>query len=800
MSFLDNKSCIEINKIVNEQVRLYSYFSDSEEVRESDIIKVQALEDSISVPQIDIEQSIKALCLSRESKSSAVCSQFYESRYLPYPIIISAIKLLHGTENAYYLVIGSKEQWKTVLKGAYQHGKLANHPLSKYYDFIDILNVKTNKGKFQRRSYKTVRWVLSGFSNSDLWEKLRDVALIVVDMVTVNTSELDETDIEVILSYSRKNKIPIVFFVKNYADRVSKYLKNNGVEMIVPSIALPKPTNLSAPQVHSYHIKNEELKAFLTYYNLRYHKINKNGLKKSIEIIVVDNNKIFSKFFHKYLELSSSLNQRDLNSNGRRARYLSRNLYGSIMEFTGNVSTTNGYRFEWIKHPIGVNRTRFYETIWKLSDQSQILAKEMIDEVDLIMKNFESKNTPKGESLLKLLKGSRDHNKKVVLLAEQSDLDNFLKNSFPERASFIEEFLVSSEQLENASASDHMILLSTVDWKNKTILLTSCCSSIIILNYSEEVNISRKTIEDIKKFYSGERFSSGTTEIEPKYETIEIKVTGAVNQSINGETEFRDETERDLISQLKFNETEDFFEDDLEEEMDEDILNPNLKSENQNTYELVKWVVSIENREVIVPSNRKIVLVKDNKTYTVKISKLSPGDRILITKNFNPKSLSEFVWEIMEKKFGIKRKTHPGNEWREKLKEYMNQNPEISYAQVFEKLKEVNDIGIKTPVAIYLWLESYDLIGPQDFITLKAIAKLVNSENRLKEWWEGIQYIRMRHRRMIHHLWKVVKYSAMELEERNAEDYVIDHVLGIKISEISKLVRFATVTGTPKKA
>ncbi|EQB68502.1 MAG: hypothetical protein AMDU5_GPLC00010G0042 [Thermoplasmatales archaeon Gpl] len=91
MSFLDNKSCIEINKIVNEQVRLYSYFSDSEEVRESDIIKVQALEDSISVPQIDIEQSIKALCLSRESKSSAVCSQFYESRYLPYPIIISAI-------------------------------------------------------------------------------------------------------------------------------------------------------------------------------------------------------------------------------------------------------------------------------------------------------------------------------------------------------------------------------------------------------------------------------------------------------------------------------------------------------------------------------------------------------------------------------------------------------------------------------------------------------------------------------------------------------------------------------------
>ena len=804
MNFLVNRSCDDTGKMVYEDSTSYVYFSDSEEVKSEETSRIQLFEDYISVPQVDIEQSIRALCLAKDGKSSVIYSPFYESEYLPYPIIISARKLLYGVENSLYLVIGGKAQWQNVLKNVYCHGNVGNHALSKYYSFRDILNFGTSGRTPKRKSYKHVRWLLSGFFNSDLWGQIEGIALVVVDMVTGITPKLDMMDLEAILAYSTRNSIPVVFFVKNTMDKIAEYLRENGVEILSPPIELVKSKSIFKPQVYSHHTLNQELNAFLTNYNLRSHKIDKNGLNKTIEVRITEDNKYLRNFYQKYLDLASCIRIWDSTSYGRHVYFLARMLYDSVMEFTGNVNTNLEGRFEWIRHPIGANRARFSDAMWKLSDPSRNLAMELIEEADTVMKNFESEQTPKGKCLSELLLNYQAQNKTVFLLGKESALDGFLRNTFPERSSLVERLLVAPDQLENAHPSDIIILLDPVYGRNKTKLLTSCSSNIIILNYPWQVSVTKKSIEEVKDILFGKQLSlkAVTPETNDKpVDLIEVSFTGASNQTKQDEKEVLDETGgATSINDPLFSESNDLFEEDPEEDIDEDISYLNAISDNNGSYELPKWIVSIENREIVIPENRKIVLIKENRTYLIKAPKLKPGDRILITKEFNPKSLSDFVWEVMERKFGIKRKTHPGNEWREKLKEYMIEHPGTTYTQMFEKLKQICNIGIKTPTAIYLWLESYDVIGPHDLETLNSIAKLVNSEDKLKEWWAGIQYIRTRHRRMIRHLWKVFTYSAKELKERSEEDYVVDPNLGIKISEISKLVRFATITGIPRKA
>ena len=803
MNFLADMNCDDIGKKVYEDSTSYVYFSDSEEVKSEETIRIELDEDSISVPKVDIEQSVMALCRARQGKSSVIYSPFYESSYLPYPIIISARKLLFGVKNSSYLIIGGKVQWGKVLKNVYCHGNVGNHALSKYYSFRDISSLAKGGRASNRKSYRNVRWVLSGFFNSDLWKRLERISMVVVDMVTGDTPKLDITDLETILGYSRRHSLPVVFFLKNTMEKVADYLQENGVEILYPPIEQSKPISIFKPQLYSHHTHDDELNEFLTNYNLRSYKIAKNGHNKAIQVRITEDNRYIGEFYQKYLKLSSSIRMFDNNSYGKRVSFFARMLYNNVMEFTGNVDTNQYGRFDWLTRPIGANRVRFSDMVWNLSEPSRNIAMELIDEVDAIMKNFQTELTPKGESLKELLLGYKAQNKTVILLGEESALNGFLRNIFPEESSFIEQLLVAPDQLMNAHPVDIIVLLDPVYGMNKTKLLTSCSSNIIILNYPWQVGVTKKSIEEVKDFLLGRRSSlkEATKETKDKpVDLIEVSFTDSSNQTKQDEKEVLVETHRETsIYDPIFSESNDLFAEDSEEDIDEDFSSLNAISGSNESYELPKWIVPIENKEVEIPENRKIVLVKENRSYLIKAQGLMPGDRILITNDFNPKSLSDFVWEIMERKLGIKRKTHPGNEWREKLKPYLIEHPGTTYTQIFEKLKQIRNIGIMTPTAIYLWLESYDIIGPHDLETLEAIAKLVNSEAKLKDWWEGIQYIRMRHRRIIRHLWKVFAYSVKELKEKSEEDYVVDQNLGIKISEISRLVRFAKITGTPRK-
>lgn len=803
-----NQNCESIRGKVFKEVEAYVYFSEDENVKLEDTRKFELVEDNIAVPQVDIEQTVRALCHLQEGKSCAIFSPSYESNYLPYPMIISAIPLLFGFETFSYLVIGGKHEWEIVLKSVYRHGNVGNHSLLKYYDYRDILNVRTGESQAtKRKPRKCTRWIFSGFFNSDLWDHLDDIALIIVDLATGTHPKLDKTDVETIMSYSSRKSIPAVFFLRNPLDKVAEYLSEFGVEMIPPRVEASKLDPLDTQQIFSHHTRNEDLDTFLTSYNLRNYKINKNGIKKTVEIRLTGEDHEFRDLYQKFFEFKSSLTTSDSSSYGRRVYYLGRALFDAAMEFTGAINTNLIGRFEWIAHPIGAARAAFFDVIWGLSDASRDLATELIDKVDSIMREFETKPTPKGRCLIEILENCKKENKTPIVMGKAEALRGFLLNVLSEYAPDVEQLIVPPDQLENAYSSDLLIILNPLYGRERTKLLTSCASKLVILNYPCQQKMTKKSIEEVQKLIGGNGVPfEHNVGNEPKLnDTSEgiINVILTVNDNSADKTEGKTFIELDgetEINSLEFNDFNDMTDEDGEDEEDEDFPYLSALPGNDDSFDLPKWIVPIENREVLIPENRKIVLVKENKTYLTTPSRLKSGDKILITKDFNPRSLSDFVWEIMERKFGIKRKTHPGNEWREKLKEYIVRNPGITYPQVFERLKQHGNIQIQTPTAIYLWLESDDIIGPHDIETLEAIAGLFGLQEKVKEWQTGIQFIRSRHRRLIRHLWQVAKYNATELKERYNEDYVVDPKLGIRISEISNLVRFAIVTGTPRKA
>ena len=803
-------SCETIKSKILEETNKFRFFSGSEHVRSGTTNHFQRFVNYISVPNIDVETTINALCRAREGKSSAIYSPFYESHYMPYPLILSARPLLFGQGSYSYLVIGGRREWPPILERVYCHGNTDNHPLFEDYGFRDILNTRPAEGQTgKRKARKYIRWVFSGFHNDKLWYGLKDIALVIVDLTSDDTRDLERIDIEAILAYSSKESIPVIFCLKNPLDKIGGMLYELGVEIIPPTIVLEENQQLISQIPIQTH--DEELKDFLTQYNLRSFKFSQNKFNKIVEIKQIDQNGYFQDFYRQYLELKANLKTFDSNSNGRYAISLARKLYDSVMEFPGAVNTNGGQGFDWRDHTIGQSRENFSDKFFKLSltNDSVESGDLFLERADAILREFEFKPTPKGHVLIDELKMNQQKNLSSIIMGEKNTLSDFIGNIVSEEDSLGEITIVSPEDLENAKNSDSLIMLTPVYNKERAKLLTSCTERILMLNYPWEVPIDKKAVEEVKTLTkSWENKNHGTLlktrgTSQASDETIKLIVT----QVYRPYPENRVNDPVEINEFLEYN--DDLFQDsegsadDKEEEWDEDEDYSYLDSflPEDDSISFSKWKVPIENMEIIIPENRKIVVIRDNnKPDTTTPSHLKPGDLILISKDFGLKTISDFVWDIMEKRLRINRRNHPSNEWREKLREYMRKTPGISYSQVYEKLSSHGAIGIKTPSAIYLWLESEDIIGPKDLETLQTIANFLGLESRLKDWQKGIKTVRSIHNRMMRYIWRVAKYSASKLNGESYEDYdIIDPRLGISIPELAKLVRFVTVTGPPKK-
>ena len=802
-------NCETIKTNVLEETHAYRFFSGSEHIRTGITKHFQNFENYISIPIVDIDQTVSALCQAMVGKSCAIYSPFYESKYMPYPLILSGRSLLSGHPYSSYLIIGGRYEWPSILEHVYRHGDIDNHPLMKDYGFRDILNAKLDdKQKTKRRPQKYIRWIFSGFYNSNLWERLNDIALVIVDLISENSHGVSRTDIEAILAYSSGKSIPVVFFIKTPLDKVGNILLGLGIEIIHPSVILQRSDQPIFP-IQS-RTRDEELRTFLTQYNLRSFKFSHNQFKRTIEIKKIEESAEFLDFYRQYSDLKFKLKNKDSNRTGWYARRLAMNLFDAVMEFPGAVNRGGGLGFNWLEHTLGQARDNFSDRVYNLSlsDDSKDSADLLLEKADNIMKEFEGKPTPKGIVLRDELKKYLQENLSPIIMGDKNTLKNFIYNIIAVDKSLGEQLIVTPDEFENAKYSDALFLLNPVYGGKRGILLTSCTNRIVILNYTWQTKISDDSIEEVKKLIKNWREISLDTS--GRYQTmiqhpenpINLVMTESTNSSNEVHRTGREGTDdyfNDSITLFKdLIDANDDREDSEEDYEDFSYLDPLL--ERGETFTISKWKIPIENMEIIIPENRNVVVIKENKTYPTIPSHLKKGDLILISKDYGPKTMSDFVWDIMERKLQINRKDHPSNEWREGLKRYLKRNPGMSYSQLYHKLQIYGPIGVQTPSAIYLWLESDDIIGPKDFETLKTIADFLDMTDRLKDWQMEIRTVRSIHNRMMRYIWKVAKYSAKKIRDESYEDYdVVDPRLGISVAELANLVSFATVTGTPKK-
>ena len=179
---LSRYSCEEIKEKVFSVKDSYVYFSEEERNRYEDTLTVTEHEDRIFIPISDIMQTINALCLSIQGKACSVSSPVYESNYIAYPALMSAVPLLLDSKS-YYLIAGNKRLWEKIISCSYRHGTVGNHPLMKRFVYRTISDINESSGnRMNVKSGKAIKWITSGLLNTEQWQKSNNISLIIADL------------------------------------------------------------------------------------------------------------------------------------------------------------------------------------------------------------------------------------------------------------------------------------------------------------------------------------------------------------------------------------------------------------------------------------------------------------------------------------------------------------------------------------------------------------------------------------------------------------------------------------------
>lgn len=793
---LSRYSCEEIKEKVFSVKDSYVYFSEEERNRYEDTLTVTEHEDRIFIPISDIMQTINALCLSIQGKACSVSSPVYESNYIAYPALMSAVPLLLDSKS-YYLIAGNKRLWEKIISCSYRHGTVGNHPLMKRFVYRTISDINESSGnRMNVKSGKAIKWITSGLLNTEQWQKLNNISLIIADLTGENQYGIQKTDIENILNYSKSKSLPVIFFKGNNSEKISKYLCD--LEVIDTSWSFDGIGEVRSNSVlgEQLNTKDDLLRNFISIYNQRSLNISKFGIKKRIYIKLTAESVEFKKVYHTWVSLLKSVDLYDHNKHAKYVTKLSSKLLRAILEFPGQVSKEQG-EIEWRNTSIGMLKEDFYRNIWSLNENSMRIARELNDNIDQILKKYEVNPTPLGKILKETVIEYLNSGKEPVLLGDKDLLTRFFMNDISEETGILFSKIVSVDHLEEIDYANPLIKLGPFINNDKTKLLTSRTNNLVLLIYPWLRNKTENAIKEVQ-FLIKLKTQNHDTGIENKEDKKMLEQEEIIEVNYEGK-------EGEFISERE--ELPELFE-SAEEEDNDEFETENLSIFDGSHYllnngepdydKIPKWIVSLGEKDTIIPENRRIIVLTDEKATSKSPKQLKPGDRILITKDFNPRSISDFIWEIMEKRMKIKRSTHPGNQWRIKLIEYKN-DQKITSRQIFERLQNIGNIGIMTPVAVYLWLINDEVIGPLDRNTLNAIARLVGQTDKIMEWQQGIKYIRSLHNKLIRHLWRIVEYNANGVDGKFEDDYMIDEKLGIKASELSKLILIAKVSSLPRR-
>lgn len=790
--------------VVKEECSHYRYLSDRKDIRGKFRRFDRMPEDGISVPFQDQEIAVKVLTNIGEGRNCMVVSNSYNNSFSPYPLLITARPLLREFDYYPFLVIGGKAVWKSILESVYRHGDTGNHPLSSEHRFPDVSQVShTTNGIGRKRIGKKQKWIFSGFMNSDQWDTLGNISLIVVDLVSDASDDPDQSSIMEILQYSTEHRVPVVFYLDNPWDQIYKYLSEKGLTQVYSNTSESSEgrewgKNLKTDTVIS---QDPALADFIKGYRTRVSNLRKNTGKRHITIQILNDDSILASIISKKNKAFNMLsgNEEDI-------------AITKVKRISQKITSLTLSELGWTGHPRGDKMvaelaipsmlTYLYRLIWVqgIGDEFREAIVDFGDSVRAFVDFYFDLPTQKGLELLDMINEvTQSGNSCTVVVASDELEDEY--TSLLEINGIRGVDVRSYFTLRGSKEPDTAIFVDPpFGWSTNRLMLSS--ENVIILSYRYQAKAARNSTENVVNFIKSSSSKQGEgvdrEGVSDDSNLIDVKVSGNVTEvSSKGRegTGKKSDMEMELDDSIvpEFNESwsgTDF--DDFEEDIDDQTVEQYDGIESQEA----RYLIETESGPVRVPESRKIPTIRSGRTFMASPKNIWPGDIILVSKDFNPRPLSDYVWYIMKRAYGISREAHPGDEWRRKLKDYRDAHPEMTKSDILEQLKKMGDTTIMTTVALYEWLDYNEVIGPKSPGTVLAIARLTGCEDRYEDWLRGIRDIRSLHNKLMKHLWKIAKFNIKRLRRGayDTENFYLDRKLKISISDLSKLMTFAEVT------
>jgi hypothetical protein len=212
-----------------------------------------------------------------------------------------------------------------------------------------------------------------------------------------------------------------------------------------------------------------------------------------------------------------------------------------------------------------------------------------------------------------------------------------------------------------------------------------------------------------------------------------------------------------------------------------------------------RWLIKTDGGNLFLSEDRSMIVVHRTYTDQKPPALLAVGDIILVGRDFNPRPMADYVWDILARR-GLAKEGAVWHLWKMRLKEHLESNPTEDYRTVFNSLKEIGEKGIETPAAVYAWLNSKDLIGPHRKETLTNIGKLLGANQvEIDIWWASICQVRSVLRSAYMHLWRLTRHYASNIMMGEADDIRISPELNIWLSDLAELISFAKVISAPQR-
>ncbi len=754
----------------------------------------------LPIPHEDMELAAMVLLKTMDGESAGFVYPHLESNYCLLPLLGPLAHLYVGCEKNHVIFFSRGRSWTDFYealsrnapgKWRYSHTIKSMHP----HSHIGINGNYRSDVKVRKDRTDKVRLVFSKTYKFLEREPKKGLEALIVDSGPPRYS-LSEERFKNFLSYSEEHDIPLLVLMNNPYGPIYRKMDDLGVPIY--GIKNHKRNVYDEEYLENLKCCVGDGSTLLKNYGMWSNYILKSVLDKDIKIVETDCPSEIKSLHEILLRIREAIPEKGKNVPMLKMISLSsyvdsviRTLWFPRKDYE-IVSSKNrwGEKLDTQQQHISRLSTEIYESNAELGNLGIDFAQKLRDVLDFL----------KGDQPTKVIRAERIVNEddgKTVFLNYGKIPSMAHKNFLKRTGLFDGARVLHPGDLDGRIRFQKIIMPGYPLYSQLYLLNTISTNNLEIWCYPWEVEVVKKRFENLLKrrneldsnsrsYLSGKVVQKWSSNKDPKRRGVKIKTRKGKASSSVGAKKFEDINVPSLLDKLERGYSPDLIGGESNGRVYEDSGSGD------------KWRVETDLGTLKLLEERNLTVV--HHTYSVRknVRELEPSDIIMVGKDLNPKSMEEYVWEILERK-GISHEHGFWREWLIRLEEYLEENPNKDYRDVFKEMKETEKCTLETPNAVYSWLHE-DIMGPSTKGTLEALGEVLGVDKEEVDYWEAsIEQVRSAKASAFKHLWKLCRSYSHRLAEGIVDDVLISEEYNIWLSDLEEMISFAEVLSKPKK-